>query len=235
MQLRWDELNFETATTNHSSSSSNGSGTAGVASAAHQPPPHGVSRSRPSAARRAGAGARTRPAAAALAHPAIADSMQLLRALEEELPQMRRRSSSISSPMDSPAIDSPAFSSPLAASSAFTSSTKRSPPVNQSASPAAHTHDCTQPLTGHLAIERASAPAALSAKSRAFAKFASGDLFEKERAILRPVRLSVRPFRFWTIASQSFLSGFQPGFAWENSHNHPRGGVGPWLVGGGDL
>ena len=112
MQLRWDELNFETA--------------AGVASGTHQPPPNGVSRSRPSAARRAGAGARTRPAAAALAHPAIEDSMQLLRALEEELPQMRRRSSSsISSPMDSP---SPAFSSPHGASSAFSSSTKRSSP-----------------------------------------------------------------------------------------------------------
>ena len=63
-------------------------------------------------------------------------------------------------------------------------------------------------------MERTSAPKALRAVSRPFAKPASGDLFEKEMAIFRPLKVSVRPFRFCTIASQSFFRGFHPGLAW---------------------
>lgn len=101
MQLRWDELHFESHAVNNHGGGCQHSGathsTSGHGTAAHNPT-H-AARGRSAASRRAG-GQRQRPAPPTRAHPAIADSIELLRALEAELPE---RGS-----MESPAGPSPA-------------------------------------------------------------------------------------------------------------------------------
>ena len=64
--------------------------------------------------------------------------------------------------------------------------------------------------TGHFAMHLHTAPSAFSAFSNSFANLESAVFDEKERVILRPVRVAVRGFVAFTSRSQSSCVGFQP-------------------------